>query len=76
MLILGEYQDPMYIGTDSSCVGGVLGEMRTVESPGKDQGLASSEGELFHRGAHEKSHSILPMERGPVSSPEVSTLYS
>ena len=47
-----------------------------MESPGKDQGLASSEGELFHLGAHENSHSILPMQRGPMSSPEMSTLQA
>ena len=76
VLILGEYQDPIYIGTDSRHVGGILGRMRTMESPGKDQGLSSSEGELFHHGARENSHSILSMERGLVSSPEVSTLHS
>ena len=45
-----------------------------MESPGEDQGLASSEGELFHHGARESSHSILSVERGLVSSPEVSAL--
>ena len=76
MLILGDDQGPIQTGTDSTHVGGGLGRMRTMESPGKDQGLASSEGELFHLGAHENSHSILPMERGPVSSLEMSTLQS
>ena len=50
--------------------------MKTMESPGQDQVLASSEGELFLHRACEGSHSILPMERVPVSSPEVSTLQS
>ena len=45
-----------------------------MEPPGKDQGLALSEGEPFHNGAHENSHSILPMESGPWSSSEVSAL--
>ena len=76
MLILGDDQGPIQTGTDSTHVGGGLGRIRTMESPGKDQGLASSEGELFHLGAHENSHSILPMERGPVSSLEMSTLQS
>ena len=76
MLILGDDQGPIQTSTDSTHVGGGLGRMRTMESPGKNQGLASSEGELFHHRAHENSHSILPMERGPVSSPEVPTLHS
>ena len=50
--------------------------MRTLESPGKDQGLASSEGELFHHGARESSHSILPVERDLVPSAEAVTLQS
>ena len=76
ILILGDYQDLKQIGTDNSHVGGGLVMMRTLESPGKDQGLASSESELFHHGACGNSHSTLSVERDTVPSPEVVTLQS
>ena len=76
ILILGDYQDLKQIGTDNSHVGGGLVMMRTLESPGKDQGLASSESELVHHGVRVNSHSTRSLERDPVQSPEVVTLQS
>lgn len=59
-LILGDDQGPIWTGANSSHVNGVLGRMRTLEAPGKDPGLASSGGELFHPGAVRTAPSSCP----------------